>query len=165
MSFGPSSDREDGHEIIRCDDLSLRDQRTVVFHLLYAVDAFDYQATFESVVTDFSHGFLCEINPVGPLYQKAAAIVHERDMLDEQIKPLLHNWRFDRIGTCTRLILRIAIFELLQGELDVSVIINEAVELAKCFAESDAHKFINGLLDEWVKIHRPSASVTDQINP
>jgi len=35
--------------------------------------------------------------------------------------------------------------------LDVSVVINEALELAKSFAEVDAHKFINGLLDEWVK--------------
>jgi len=137
-------------EIIQCDTLSLRDQRTVVFHLLYAVDVFDYEVSFESVVENFCRGFLCEINPKGDLYQKALKVVEQRDLIDEHIKPLLHNWRFDRIGTCTRLILRIALFELMNTDLDISVVMNEAIELAKCFAEADAHKFINGVLDEWV---------------
>jgi N utilization substance protein B len=32
-----------------------------------------------------------------------------------------------------------------------TIIINEAVELAKCFAEKDAYKFVNGILDEALK--------------
>jgi transcription antitermination protein NusB len=143
------------HEIIPCDTLSQRDQRTVIFHLLYALDSFDYEVSFSLVVDSFCRGFLCEIDPQGPLYKKAEAIAEQRNELDEHIKPLLHNWRFDRIGVCTRLILRIALWEFLQNNLDTSVIINEAVELAKCFAESDAHKFVNGLLDEWAKKNRP----------
>ncbi len=146
------------NEIIPCDSLPPRDQRTVIFHLLYALDSFEYEASFESVVDNFCRGFLCEIDPHGPLYKKAQAIVEQRNELDEHIKPLLHNWRFDRIGVCTRLILRIAMWEFLNTELPPSVIMNEAVELAKCFAESDAHKFVNGLLDEWDKNNRPEAT-------
>lgn len=143
-------------EIIPCDTLSLRDQRAVVFHLLYAVDVFDYQVSFEAVVDNFCRGFLCEIKPDGHIYQKARTIVEQRDLIDDHIKPLLHNWRFDRIGTCTRLILRIALYELMTTDLDVSVVMNEAIELAKCFAEVDAHKFINGVLDEWIKVKQAS---------
>lgn len=141
------------HDIIPCDTLSPRDQRTVIFHLLYALDAYEYQASFEAVVDNFCRGFLCEIDPEGALYKKAQAIAEQRDEIDEHIKPLLHNWRFDRIGVCTKLILRIAMWELLNTDLPPSVVINEAIELAKCFAEIDAHKFINGILDEWVKNH------------
>jgi N utilization substance protein B len=145
------------HDIIDCDVLSLRDQRTVIFHLLYAMDSFEYEVSFESMVDNFCRGFLCHINSQATLYKKAATIVELRHELDEHIKPLLHNWRFDRIGACTRLILRISLWELLYSDLQAPVIINEAVELAKCFAEVDAHKFVNGILDEWIKNNRPEA--------
>lgn len=148
------------NEIIKCDALSPRDQRTVIFHLIYALDAFDYQVSFESVVDNFCRGFLCDIDLQGAIFKKAYAIAALHEELDNHIKPLLHNWRFDRIGTCTRLILRIAMWELLYSDLAPSVVINEAVELAKCFAEVDAHKFINGLLDEWAKTNKKDAAVT-----
>ena len=39
-------------------------------------------------------------------------IADERCNLDEQYKPLLSNWRFDRVGVATKLILRFATWEL-----------------------------------------------------
>lgn len=65
--------------------------------------------------------------------------------------PLLANWRIERIGVCTRLILRIAAWELLHTEIEPRVVINEAIELAKCFCERDAYRFVNGVLDEALK--------------
>lgn len=147
---GPSLP-EDG--IVQCDTLSPRDQRAAIFHLLYAVDSFAYEQSLEAVVDSLSRGFQCVVAVQGPVFAKTHSIIEQREALDTEIKPLLHNWRFDRLGTCTRLILRIAIWEFLNSDLDPSVIINEAVELAKCFAEADAHKFINGLLDEWARNH------------
>lgn len=146
---------------IDCDKLSQRDQRAVVFHLLYAIDSFDYQVSLESIVANFNRGFSCGVDLAGTIYQKASMIVQEREELDAKIKPLLHNWRFERIGTCTRLILRIALWEFVHTDLAVSVVINEAVELAKCFAEVDAHKFVNGLLDEWAKTNGKIPSVEE----
>ncbi|HML19849.1 MAG TPA: transcription antitermination factor NusB, partial [Candidatus Dependentiae bacterium] len=66
-------------------------------------------------------------------------------------------WRFDRLGVCTKLILRLAVWELLHADEPHNIIINEAIELAKCFSEDDAYKFINGILDEAVKVIRPNA--------
>ena len=143
--------------VMACDNLPMRDQRAVVFHLLYAMDAFDYDIAFDSVVDDFATHFNCAVSHTSVVYQKTHAIIEDRLQLDEAIKPLLHNWRFERLSVSTKLVLRIALWELKYTDLAVSVVINEALELSKCFAEEDAHKFINGVLDEWVKIHKPKA--------
>jgi N utilization substance protein B len=79
------------------------------------------------------------------------AVAHDRDILDQKIIPLIENWRFDRLGIPTILILRLAVWEIMHTDTDPVVIINEAVELAKCFGEKDSFKFINGVLDQFVK--------------
>lgn len=131
--------------------LTRRDARAFVFHLLYAMDSFDYDVSLESIADNFSCGFGFVIEPHDEIFKEAAAIIEQRKQLDEEFRPLLDNWRFDRLGVCTRLIIRLAIWEFLNTDTDRTVIINEAIELAKCFAELDAYKFINGVLDEWVK--------------
>lgn len=134
---------------ISCDTLSQRDKRSLVFHLLYAMESFDYDVSMQSIISNLAHGYGCVIDPNGEIFAIAQAIVDNREQLDKEIQPLLANWRFDRLGVATRLILRYAMWELLYTKTDHVVVINEAVELAKCFAEQDAFKFINGVLDEW----------------
>lgn len=141
---------------IYAQQLSEKDARALIFHLLYAVDSFDYEASLESVTDNLCRGFDLVINRTDEVFLTAAAVINERQELDAEIKPLLANWRFDRIGVCTRLILRLALWELKQGKTSAAIIINEAVELAKCFAETDAYKFVNGILDEWVKKNIPA---------
>lgn len=133
------------------DDLSRRDVRSLIFHLLYAMESFNYQESLDAIVDNFNRGFDLEIPRDGEVFQIAQAIVNERDELDTKIKPLLINWRFERIGVCTKLILRQALWELLNTDTAPNIIINEAIELAKCFSETDAYKFVNGILDEVVK--------------
>jgi len=137
------------------DTLSQRDARSLVFQLLYAMEAFDYHVSLESIVDNFARGFNVRINQNGPIFIKAQAIIQEKEELDEQIKPLLSNWRLERLGFSTRLILRLAMWELTKSDIAPSIVINEAVELGKCFAEHDAYKFINGVLDEWLKRNKP----------
>lgn len=138
------------NNIIDCDSLSLREQRAIVFNLLYAIDSFDYQVSLESIADNFGKGFDCAVNVNSSVFLTAAAIIKDRELLDEQLKPFLANWRFERISYCTRLILRLSVWEFAQNNLPASVIINEAVELAKTFAEPDAYKFVNGILDNFV---------------
>lgn len=133
------------------NDLSRRDVRSLVLHLLYAMDAFDYSATLESITDNFNRGFELAIPIDSEVFKVAKTVIDTRDQLDETIKPLLHNWRFDRIGLCTKLILRLALWELHNTQTSANIVMNEAIELAKCFAERDAYKFVNGILDEAVK--------------
>ncbi|MCF7800278.1 transcription antitermination factor NusB [Candidatus Babeliales bacterium] len=133
---------------------SRRETRSLVFHVLYAADRFDYTIDFDDLIDEFRTGFNIEIAPDSDIIRMSKNIIDSRQELDNQIKPLLKNWKIERLGCCTLLILRLAIWELMQKEIPPSIIINEAIELAKGFAEKDAYKFINGILDEYCKINK-----------
>lgn len=133
------------------DDLSRRDVRSLIFHLLYAVESYDYDISLQAIVDNFNRGFDLKIPFDSEVVKTTQAIIDKRDELDDLFKPFLINWRFERIGVSTKLILRFAIWELKYTDTPASIIINEAIELAKCFAEKDAYKFINGILDNVVQ--------------
>ncbi len=68
--------------------------------------------------------------------------------IDSLISSRSHNWRVERMSLVDRNILRIAAFEMLHIEdVPPTVAINEALEIAKRYAEPDAVGFINGVLD------------------
>lgn len=142
---------ESATDAIAYNDLSRRDVRALIFYLLYAAESFDYQESLESIVNNFNSGFDLDIPMESEVVSVAQQIIDMRDELDEVYKPLLSNWRFDRVGVATKLILRFATWELQGSGTDPRIIINEAVELAKGFAEKDAYKFVNGILDKLVK--------------
>ena len=79
------------------------------------------------------------------LVNGAVAHVAEADAL---IARHAQHWRIERIATVDRLILRLAIFELLYApDTPPGVVIDEAIELARTFSEEDAVRFVNGVLD------------------
>ena len=132
-------------------DLSQRDKRSLIFHVLYAAESNDYQSSIESIVDNLNRGFDLDIPLDSVILSISGPIIEKRDNLDEHYKPLLANWRLDRIGVPTKLILRSAVWELLNTDTASNIVINEAIELAKCFGEKDSFKFINGILDQMVK--------------
>lgn len=69
-----------------------------------------------------------------------------RDRIDTLIHTYAEGWDKDRLPAVDRNILRIAIFEILWGEVDDSVAISEAVILAERLSTEDSARFINGLL-------------------
>jgi len=61
----------------------------------------------------------------------------------------------ENIDPVERAILRIGVYELLmKPEIPYRVIINEGVELAKCFGADGSHRYINGVLDKVAQIQR-----------
>lgn len=125
-----------------------RDERILAFYLIYAVDRFDYQITLDDVVKNYTKGFELEIPPESFAVTLAQGVINQANDLDEHIRPYLKNWKLERLSCCTLLILRMALWEFRQPDAIPSIIINEAIELAKRFAEDDAYRFINGILDE-----------------
>ncbi len=132
----------------RYSSLSQREKRALIFHILYAAEACNYQISVQAIIDNFNRGFDFDMPPACPEITTAQAVVEKRYELDKKYTPFLSNWRIERIGICTKLILRYGIWELYNTNTDHKIIINEAIELAKCFAEKDAYKFINGILDE-----------------
>ena len=136
---------------ITYDDLSRRDVRSLIFHLLYAAEAFDYLESLNSIVGSFNRGFNLDISLDSEVFQVTQSIIDMNDELDALYIPLLVNWRIDRVGMVTKLILRFGIWELKHTKTDPRIVINEAIELSKCFAEKDAYRFVNGILDRIAK--------------
>jgi transcription antitermination protein NusB len=69
--------------------------------------------------------------------------------IDGLIAEAAENWRPERMAVLDRLVLRMAVCELLRRSADAPppVVINEAIELARTFSTEEAVKFINGMLD------------------
>jgi N utilization substance protein B len=66
---------------------------------------------------------------------------------DALIEELSANWKFDRIASVDRSILRLAIYEFRFGTAPVKVVIDEALELGKKFSSAESPSFLNGVLD------------------
>ncbi len=67
--------------------------------------------------------------------------------IDKTIKTRAEHWRIERMAIVDRNILRLAVNEFLYEETPHTVIINEALEIARRFSTFEATQFINGILD------------------
>ena len=76
--------------------------------------------------------------------------------IDELLAASTHNWRLERMAVLDRLVLRLAVCEMLtQPETPAKVVINEAIELARTFSGEESVPFVNGVLDGVSKRLRP----------
>ncbi len=74
--------------------------------------------------------------------------VDQRVRTDEIIQKHIANWEIDRLAMVDRIILQMAITELLTFEdIPTKVTINEAIEIAKKFSTARSGRFVNGILD------------------
>ena len=68
--------------------------------------------------------------------------------IDRLVKNRSKNWDIDRITLIDKLILRMALVEMMyMDEIPPKVSISEGVEIAKQFSTEDSSSFINGILD------------------
>ncbi len=66
---------------------------------------------------------------------------------DARITAASVGWPIDRMAVIDRLVLRLAVAELLDADgPPMAVIIDEAVELAKTYSTDDSGSFVNGIL-------------------
>jgi N utilization substance protein B len=78
----------------------------------------------------------------------AAETVRRLPAIDSLIADTTERWRPERMPVVDRLILRMAVCELLRDDSPpAAVVINEALELARTFSTEDSVKFVNGMLD------------------
>lgn len=127
--------------------------REVTLHLLYQIEISkqDYHQAFHNYlasspqkqeVVDFS-SFLLD------------GVVKNINEINSLIKKYVQNWEIGRMAIVDRNILRLACFELLFfDDVPPKVAINEAIELAKCFGDTDSPRFINGVLDKIYKMEK-----------
>ena len=73
-------------------------------------------------------------------------VIEKQEEVDACIQEFARGWTLERITRVDLAILRVATYELLQGEVPASVVINEAVRLAATYSTEKASAFINGVL-------------------
>ena len=149
---------------------SRRIDRTKAFQVLYSLH-FTQINTIETLKEIF-------LNLPNPLEERNTGIITELDTqisfswqlvegvwrnvtrLDKIISQFSQNWRVARLGKIELTLLRIATFEMYYcPDVPPKVSLNEALELATCFGDEKARKFINGILDAIIK-----AIETEKIN-
>jgi len=73
--------------------------------------------------------------------------VGKLDRIDPIIKNQTEHWRLERMAAVDRNILRLAVYEMLEGATPPAVVINEAIEIARKFSTDESTQFVNGILD------------------
>ena len=98
----------------------------------------DLGSTYEGEVDDFA-------------WQTATAVAENAEQLDRRIDEATEGWPAGRLGAVERNVLRLAIYELEQGEVPPEVAIDEAVRFAKRYSSDEAGKLVNGILGRIVR--------------
>lgn len=68
-------------------------------------------------------------------------------VIDDRIRTRAEHWRIERMAIVDRNVLRLAVYEFLYEDTPHTVVINEALEIARRFSTFEATQFINGILD------------------
>jgi N utilization substance protein B len=80
--------------------------------------------------------------------QLVIGTVEHVERIDEIIRRHAEHWRLDRMATVDRNLIRLAVHEFLyESETPKTVVINEAIEIARRFSAQESPQFINGVLD------------------
>ena len=124
--------------------------RRAALQVLYAVDVgargeakASAADVFEGVASHFelrggAHAFAREL---------ALGVEAHRAEIDGHISACARNWRLERMAAVDRNVLRLATYELLHSDTPYTVVIDEAVELAREFGSEPSPAFVNGVLD------------------
>ncbi len=90
--------------------------------------------------------------PVTTIVKEIAKGVFDHlDKIDSLITKASKNWSITRMLSTDRIVMRIAVYELLETSVPTKVAINEAIELAKRFGSEGSGTFVNGILDAVAK--------------
>lgn len=73
--------------------------------------------------------------------------LREIGAIDDTIRTRAEHWRIERMAIVDRNILRLSVYEFLFEDTPHTVVINEALEIARRFSTFEATQFINGILD------------------
>jgi len=128
---------------------SRRHAFTIIFQIPFYKESFDAQAAAREYISN-----------EGIMTEDAVFMLKLIDGVTERLPEIdllvgkYAGWGFDRVATADLAILRLAIFEMLYSvDAPISVVINEAVELAKAYGTDDSAAFVNGLLAQVAKNH------------
>jgi N utilization substance protein B len=129
---------------------SRRTSRHRAVQVLYQCDMRSLAA--DEAIAAFYGGLYSEENEAQPekdpfMEALVQGAMREKAGIDERISKYSERWRIERMPTVDRNILRLAIYEMTQGQTPPPIVIDEAIELARKFSGNESVPFVNGVLD------------------
>jgi transcription antitermination protein NusB len=129
---------------------SRRTSRHRAVQVLYQCDMRSLPA--DQAITAFYGGLYSEENAEQPeedpfMEALVRGATEKKADIDGRLAKYSERWRIERMPAVDRNILRMAIFEMMQGQTPPAVVIDEAIELARKFSGEGSAAFINGVLD------------------
>ena len=131
--------------------MSRREQREQIFKILFGVEFHSADELEEQIGLYMED--LGDIRKKDADYMtgKVRSIVEHMDEIDGMINQASKNWKTTRMAKAELSILRLAAYEIkYEDDIQVSVSINEAVELAKLYGSDHGPAFVNGILSGMV---------------
>ena len=125
---------------------SRRSARIIALQALYQIDIGN--KTVEEVLT--FEWVDREVNPQVLDFARCLikGTVEKTGIIDKKIVSQLEHWDLNRLSYIDRAILRFSTYSLFfQKDVPDTVVINEAIDLAKMFGTDDSYRFVNGVLD------------------
>jgi N utilization substance protein B len=121
--------------------ISRSEAREAAFCVVFSGDCQDIQ-TLELAL----NGRKCGEREQGFIDKILCTVKNKGTEIDEKIKTNLVDFSIDRIKKTDLAALRVAIAEFIINEVIKSVVINEAVIIAKKYGDKDSGQFVNGIL-------------------
>ena len=149
--------------------------RQVALQVLYAVDLATRSRPGEDAVTRMPPAAEEVFESVAESFdlpegarafakQLVCGVMRRRDELDALLAQHARNWRISRMAAVDRNVLRIAVYELLRTDTPTSVILDQAIELARRFGDEPSPAFVNGVLDAVAHaVERPATLIGGQV--
>jgi N utilization substance protein B len=129
--------------------VSRRPARIFALQLLYAIE-----------ITSEAPGYclpgVLEGNPVSEAMQRFGmklvdGILEKKEEFRNIFLDIIPDWSPERLSIIDKIILEIAMAEMLLADTPIKVIISEAVQIANKFSDGDAPSFVNGVLQGFAK--------------
>jgi transcription antitermination protein NusB len=122
-----------------------RKSRELALQLLFQRE-FAPQVDFDEFIHLFEEKY--DKETVAYAHELVDGVSAHKDEIDQQIQAASRHWKVERMSVVDRSILRMACFELKKLNLQPKIAIDEAVELAKKYGNTESGAFVNGILDQ-----------------
>lgn len=122
--------------------------RDSALKILYALDIKN-DRDFKDALDFYQKEYNVEADIINFTAHLISGTIENITAIDGLIAKYADNWTIARMAVVDRNILRLGVYELMFfKETPHKVVINEAVELAKRYGDTDSGKFVNGILDK-----------------
>ena len=121
-----------------------RESRELALQVLFSLD-FE-KKSLDQIKKDFqSFDFLSFDDDFA--FQLIESFISNQEQIDLLLQSKLKKWKLSRLNTADRACLRLGAIEITLNKMEKGVVINEYLEIAKKFSDTDSAAFINGVLD------------------